>query len=40
MGECDSIIVKGHNKMTVKDIPAVDRALKREFKAHDAPMMV
>jgi len=26
--------------MTVKDIPVVDRALKREFKAHDAPMMV
>jgi len=25
--------------MTVKDIPVVDRALKREFKAHDAPII-
>ena len=25
--------------MTVKDIPAVDRALKREFKAHSAPII-
>jgi endonuclease III len=25
--------------MTVKDIPAVDRALKREFKAHPAPII-
>ena len=25
--------------MTVKDIPAVDRALKREFKAHTAPII-
>ena len=25
--------------MTVKDIPAVDRALKREFKAHAAPII-
>ena len=25
--------------MTPKDIPAVDRALKREFKAHDAPII-
>ena len=25
--------------MTIKDIPAVDRALKREFKAHAAPII-
>ena len=25
--------------MTVKDIPAVDRALKKEFKAHPAPII-
>lgn len=25
--------------MTVKDVPAVDRALKREFRAHDAPII-
>ena len=25
--------------MTVKDIPAVDRALKKEFKAHSAPII-
>ena len=25
--------------MTVADIPKVDRALKREFKAHDAPII-
>ena len=26
--------------MTIKDIPAVDRALKREFKAHAAPVTI
>ena len=25
--------------MTIKDIPAVDRALKKEFKAHAAPII-
>jgi endonuclease III len=28
-----------HGEMTVKDIPAVDMALKREFKAHPAPII-
>ena len=25
--------------MTIKDIPAVDRALKKEFKAHNSPII-
>jgi endonuclease III len=25
--------------MTIKDVPAVDRALKKEFKAHRAPII-